>query len=143
MIRPDRNSIPDLVELSTRVSEGGNELGEGEVRVELRVHPAQLDSPKDLRFTVGLKRLWLSLDLSGLQAVSGSRFGEPIRDNEQIREHTLSTEISVENKSADNVGVKLALYPELTLKGDDSSILNTGPSQGSRRIDKNSYRKSR
>ncbi len=123
MARLKQNSIPDLVDLSARVLSADEEGAHDELKVELRVHPAQLDGPNNLTFSVGLKRLMLSLDLSGLEEVAGSRFGEPIRDNQQTQERTLSTEISVEKKNSDSVGVKLALHPEVTLKGDDSSSL--------------------
>jgi hypothetical protein len=117
------NSIPDLVDLSVRVPPKSEEQTENEVRVELRIHPAQLDGPNDLEFSVGLRRMTLSMDLSGLAPVPGSRFGEPTKENEAIQERSLSTEASVENKDGGSGGVKLAMSPELSLKSDKSSVV--------------------
>ncbi|MBR1200018.1 hypothetical protein JQ574_28910 [Bradyrhizobium sp. AUGA SZCCT0158] len=117
------NSIPTLVDLSVRIPKKREDETEEEVRVELRVHPAQLDGPNDLEFSVGLKRMTLSMDLSGVEPVPGSRYGEPTKDNVATHERTLSTEVSVESTDAGGGSVKLAINPELTLKADTSSVL--------------------
>lgn len=119
----DKNAIPDLVELMVRVVHSVTDEGQKEIRSELRVQPAMLDGSNKLRFSVGLKRLMLSLDLSGLQPVPGSRHGEPIKDNQETREHTVSTEISVERRRAGGLGLKLALNSELSAKKDDSQAV--------------------
>lgn len=117
------NSIPSLVDLSVRVAKRGDDEIDEEVRVELRIHPAQLDGPNNMEFTVGLRRMTLSMDLSGVAAVPGSRFGEPTADNIVTQERNLSTEASIENTEAGGGSVKLGMTPELTLKGDASSMI--------------------
>lgn len=114
----NENPLIDLVELSTRLVAVEDSPGESELRVELRVHPAQLDGPENCQFDVSLKRLTLSLNVTGIKTVPGSHYGEPTRENEQINERTLSTEISLENKTAGGSGYKLSVNPELTLKAD-------------------------
>ncbi|WP_198034804.1 hypothetical protein [Bradyrhizobium sp. WSM1417] len=119
----DKNSIPDLVELIVRCTPSAAVEGQNEIRSELRVQPAMLEASSKLRFSVGLKRLMLSLDLSGLHAVPGSRHGEPIKESQETRERTVSTEISVERKRTGGLGLKLALNSELSAKTDDSQAI--------------------
>jgi hypothetical protein len=121
----NQNAIPELVDLAARLAQADQPEG-GEVRVELRVHPATVDGPDDVSISVSLKRLILSLKLHGLHAVPGSRFGEPTRENEEVRELTMSAERSVENKVSGEAGIKAALMnPELSLKGSGSRAVKT------------------
>lgn len=108
MSKQDNNSIPELVELSSRMetNPGGPE---SELKIELRVHPASVDGPHDLTFSASLTRLVLSLDLVGLSVVPGSRFGEPTRKNEAIFEMTISKENGAEQKRAGEIGASASI----------------------------------
>ena len=88
----DRNSIPELVELTMLVSKGEETLDESSLHVDLRVSPAQIEGPDDLSISVSVKRLTLSLDLAGLHIAPNSRFGELLKPNVDAREKTLKTE---------------------------------------------------
>ena len=90
----DNNALPDLVELLLRVSQTTSKTKELDILTELRISNATLDEEQDrLCFTVSLKRAWLSLDLSGLEPVPGSRLGEPTRPNEVSVKRKTSREL--------------------------------------------------
>jgi hypothetical protein len=122
----DKNSIPELVDLAVRV-ETTADGKEAEVKVELRVHPTSLDGPHDLSCSVALKRLALNLALSGLHPIPGSRFGEPTRENVEIREGKFSSETSHEKTVSGEAGFKAHLSSPLALssKGTGSRAVAT------------------
>jgi hypothetical protein len=66
-----------------------------------RLYPREfqgLNGPSGFCFTVGLRRVWLSLHLDGLEAIPGSRFGEPTKDNEIVVKQKISNESTSQNK---------------------------------------------
>ena len=78
-----------------------------EILPELRISNATLDEEQDrLCFTVSLKRAWLSLDLSGLEPVPGSRLGEPTRPNEVSVKRKTSRELVTKNQVSAGAGIR-------------------------------------
>jgi hypothetical protein len=115
----DRNSIPELVELTMLVSKVGETSEESNLHVDLRVGPAQIEGPDDLSIAVSVKRLTLNLDLAGLQIAPHSRIGELIKPNIDALEKTLKTETSVEGEIKGDAGFKVSAtaLPEVSFSG--------------------------
>ncbi len=104
----DRNSIPELVELTMLVSKADETPDESSVHVDLRVSPAQIEGPDDLSISVSVKRLTLSLDLAGLHIAPHSRYGELVKPNIDAQEKTLKTETSIEGEIKGDAGFKVS-----------------------------------
>ena len=115
----DRNSIPELVELTMLVSKAEETPDENSLHVDLRVSPAQIEGPDDLSISVSVKRLTLSLDLAGLQIAPTSRFGELLKPNVDAQERTLKTETSIEGEIKGDAGFKVSAtsLPEISFSG--------------------------
>jgi hypothetical protein len=77
----DQNSLPDLLELLARTGKAspGKSI---DLCVDLRGAIAELEGPDGISFQVGLRRAWLSVEVSGLNVVPGSRYGEPTKPND-------------------------------------------------------------
>jgi hypothetical protein len=103
----DRNSIPELVELTMLVSKAEETPDESSVHVDLRVSPAQIEGPDDLSISVSVKRLTLSLDLAGLHIAPHSRFGELLKPNIDAQEKALKTETSIEGEIKGDAGFEV------------------------------------
>ena len=104
----DRNSIPELVELTILVSKADQTPDESSVHVDLRVSPAQIEGPDDLSISVSVKRLTLNLDLAGLHIAPHSRYGELVKPNIDAQEKTLKTETSIEGEIKGDAGFKVS-----------------------------------
>jgi hypothetical protein len=110
----DINSIPELFEFLMRTSKGSKK--ETNILGELRIDNASLDGPEGFTFTVLLKRAWLSLDLEGLDAIPGTRYGEPKKPNEVSIKQKTTNETVVQNQLNVQGGIRLASdQPSLNL----------------------------
>jgi hypothetical protein len=114
----DRNSIPELLELLLRTSNVGCKAKESKICIDLRIANADLDGPDGLYFSVGLKRVWLSLDLNGLEPVPGTRFGEPTKANEVAVKQKLSNE----NTVRDQAELQAAAHLNMTSPAIDAKL---------------------
>jgi hypothetical protein len=123
----DRNSIPELVELTMVVSKAENTPDESNVHVDLRVSPTQLEGPDDLSISVSVKRVTLSLDLAGLHIAPHSRFGELLKPNIDVQEKTLKTEASIEGEIKGDAGFKVSAtaLPEINLSAGGKRTAKT------------------
>jgi hypothetical protein len=89
----DTNSLPDLLELLLKVVPNKGKSKAFDVSAELRITKGIVEGDEDLCFEVALKRVWLDLDLVGLDPTSGTRFGEPVKDNEAEMKRKTSHEV--------------------------------------------------
>ncbi|MHB0784401.1 hypothetical protein [Bradyrhizobium sp. 5.13L] len=112
----DLNSLPDLIEIITRVR-NGNEPDDREVRVELRIDSITLATDERLEFTVELNRASLSLDLDGLEVVPQSRHGEPTKPNDVSVEHKLTRESTKQAEAGGSAELNLSSQPSAALSG--------------------------
>ena len=88
----DNNSLPDILELLLRVLPS-RKAKTFEISPELRISKGIVEGEDNLCFEVALKRTWLDLDLVGLDPIPGSRFGEPVKDNEAEAKRKTSQEV--------------------------------------------------
>jgi len=64
-----------------------------------------VDGEQDLCFEVALKRVFLDLNLDGLDPVSGTRVGEPVKDNEAEAKRKTSEEVIKQGEAHAKMGV--------------------------------------
>jgi hypothetical protein len=100
----DTNSLPDLLELLLRVVPNKGKATGFEVTPELRITKGMVEGEEDLCFEVSLKRVWLDLHLDGLDPISGTRFGDPVKDNEAEVKRKTSHEVVKEGKGHAKIG---------------------------------------
>lgn len=128
----DQNSLPDLIEVITRVA-NSNEPNNKEIRVELRINSVTLVADDNLEFVVQLDRASLAMDLDGLEVVPKSRHGEPIKPNDVSIEHKMTNqqtrkgevsghaELNLSQKPSGSLGMKAAGSAASTLTESVSS----------------------
>ena len=89
-----KNSLPDLVELKTKVAAKEGDNDKHEMLVELRVHPFEIEE-KIGTIAVEITEAILSVEFSGLEVVPKTKLGQPIVDlkvrQEVQRERSVST----------------------------------------------------
>jgi hypothetical protein len=112
----DRNSLPDLIEVITRVA-NSNEPESKEVRVELRVNSVTLVADDTLEFVVQLDKANLALDLDGFEVVPKSRHGEPIKPNDVSVEHKIVNERNRQREVSGNAELSISHQPSGSLGG--------------------------
>lgn len=95
----NQNSIAELVELLLRTVVN-TESQEIEVRADLRINTAELDTEDDFSFKVGFKRVWLKLERTGVAITPGGRHGEPMKANNLAIEQTTSCETLLEREAS-------------------------------------------
>jgi hypothetical protein len=125
----DTNSLPDLLELLLTVvptKRKGKEKG-FDVSPELRITKGIVEGEEDLCFEVAIKRVWLDLNLDGLDPISGTRFGEPVKDNEAEVKHKISHEVVKQGEA--HAGIGLSVAPSEV----SGSLSGGGESKGSRK----------
>jgi hypothetical protein len=118
----NQNSLPDLIEVLMRVV-NGNEDGQREIRVELRVASVSLVADDCLEFVVELDRANLSLDLDGFEPVPKSRFGEPSKPNDVSVERKLTNETTKQGEVSAAAEARVGMQPSgsFTTKGSGSA----------------------
>lgn len=70
------NSITELCELVVRIEASPDRHGELDCLVELRIAPGDIELEEET-CEVSISKLTIALDLEGVSAVPGSRYGEP------------------------------------------------------------------
>lgn len=136
-----RNHVTELCELVVRVEPSQGTAGELSCNVELRLASGDIDLGGEV-CEVSISRLTVALDLEGLTAVPGSRYGEPRRPSvvEQERVTTQKNDASRSFKAAagatlDMAGpslgasasgeVRAEVHKETVLKSEDRFVHNT------------------
>lgn len=106
----DTNSLPDLLELLLRVvATHGKEDGKAfDILPELRITKGIVEGEEDLCFEVAVKRVWLDLNLDGLDPISGTRFGEPVKDNEAEVKQKISRKVVKQGEAHADIGLSVA-----------------------------------
>lgn len=106
----DTNSLPDLLELLLRVvpTKGKGKGKALNISPELRITKGIVDGEEDLCFEVAIKRVWLDLNLDGLDPISGTRFGEPVKDNGAEVKHKISHEVVKQGEAHADIGPSVA-----------------------------------
>lgn len=107
----DNNAVPDLLELLLRVVNSGTKAKIANLHVDMRIARVELECPDGLCFAVGLKRVWLSLDVTGLAPLPGSRYGEPTRPNETSLKQKFVSESTVESQTGSAGELRLNASP--------------------------------
>lgn len=115
----NRNSIPDLVEVTLRVTKS-NEFDHSELRVEMRAHQVVLAAQDSFEFTVQLNRANLVLDLDGLEVVPRSRLGEPVKPLSLPVEYKLTQEKGRSGEVAGGIDIGVSAHPNISLQGKAS-----------------------
>ncbi|WP_164632690.1 hypothetical protein [Rhodopseudomonas sp. WA056] len=110
----DRNSLPELIEVITRIS-NSNEPENREIRVELRVNSVTLVADDSLEFVVQLERANLAIDLDGFEVVPKSRHGEPTKPNDVSVEREMRNEKTQKGEISGNAELTLAQNPSGSL----------------------------
>lgn len=118
----DRNSLPDLIEVITRVV-SSNEPGDKDIRVELRINSVTLVADDCLEFIVQLDKANLSLDLDGAEVAPKSRYGEPIKSNDLAVEHKLTNERTRQAELSGNAELNLSHQPSAALNAKASGSI--------------------
>jgi hypothetical protein len=103
----DTNSLPDLLELLLRVVPSKGKGGGFDVSSELRITKGIVEGEEDLSFEVALRRVWLDLNLDGLDPISGTRFGEPVKDNEAEVKRKTSLEVVKQGEAHAKIGLSI------------------------------------
>jgi hypothetical protein len=118
----NQNSLPDLIEVLMRVV-NGDEDGQREIRVELRVASVSLVADDCLEFVVELDQANLSLDLVGFEPVPKSRFGEPSKPNDVSVERKLTSETTKQGEVSATAEATVGMHPSgsFTTKGSGSA----------------------
>jgi hypothetical protein len=88
-----QNPLPDLVELMTRIAPKDGDDTAHEILVELRVHPHEIEESFG---TIGVEisEAILSLQLSGLEVVPGTKFSNPVIDSKTQQEVHLERKVT-------------------------------------------------
>jgi hypothetical protein len=110
----DRNTLPDLIEVITRLA-NGNEPDSKEIRVELRINSVTLVADDDLEFVVQLDRANLALDLDGFEVIPKSRHGEPVKPNDVSVEHKMTNQHTRKGEISGSAELKLSQKPSASL----------------------------
>jgi hypothetical protein len=103
----DNNSLPDLLELLLKVVPSKGNDNDLAVSPELRITKGVVEGEKDICFEVALRRVTLSLNLDGLDPISGTRFGEPVKDNEAEGKRKTSHEVIKQGEAHGKIGIAL------------------------------------
>ena len=104
----DQNSIPELLELLLRTSAAGGKKKEIPIRADLRVSKAEIEGPDAFCFTVSLKRVWLSMDTTGLTILPDTRYGEPVKNNEIMSRHHIRDESTTHAQMSGGAGLSIS-----------------------------------
>lgn len=83
------NSIPEICELGIRIEAASNQEGDLVCVAELRLHNGDIPLGDEV-CEVSVSKLTISIDLEGLEAVPGSRHGEPRRPNATRIDRTIT-----------------------------------------------------
>jgi hypothetical protein len=103
----DTNSLPDILELLLRVVPSKGRDKGFDVAPELRITKGFVEGEDDLCFEVALKRVFLYLHLDGLDPISGTRFGEPLKDNSAEVKRKTSHEVVKEGEAHGRINMAL------------------------------------
>jgi hypothetical protein len=112
----DDNSLPRLLDLRVRVRECPKNEEHKDVRVDLRVDRAEIDGPDGAVISVQLQRATLSMDLSGLDAVPQTRFGEPVLENKVVEKQTTKVTTNLDGKVGLHAGADITKVVPVNLR---------------------------
>lgn len=126
MATHNEDSVPEMVQLNSRLLKPNDPNSKEEFRVELLVNPAQLEISDRASFEVSLAKLTLSLNLSGFTIDPGSKRGEPTRPAEIVRTRTIVHETSATGQLGTVGGLNLGLVEQsIKLEGSGSASKTT------------------
>ena len=103
----DTNSLPDLLELLLKVVPSKGKAKGFDILPELRITKGIVEGDDDLCFEVALRRVWLDLNLDGFEPISGTRFGEPVKDNEAEVKRKTSHEVVKQGEAHASIGLSV------------------------------------
>ena len=112
----DSNSMPQVVEVKLRLRPCTIISEAKDVVADLRVNRGEIDCPEGNLITVELKRVFLGLELTGLDTVPKTRLGEPIKEIKIVEKQSTTVKQTAEGKLTGQVGIDIKHLVEANFK---------------------------
>lgn len=108
------NSIPDLCEIEVTNSPCEGDAGKVACKVELRLASEEINLGGE-ECRVGFKKVTISVDMDGMAIVSGSRFGDPVKENKVRNDKKTSQKFDESGGVAADIGVEARGKPKFSV----------------------------
>ena len=114
---PDNdNPLPRLLDLRLRVRDCEEVEGRKDLRVDLRIHRAEIDASEGTVISVELRKVTLGLGLDGFETLPTSHLGEPVKELEIVGKQVATVKTNIEGKATARAGLDLTQMNPVNLK---------------------------